>query len=159
MCDTILHYFRPPGKSPDTWIHVLGGAGDEAINFGDEDELVFLGIIAKANPWEFYHKASFGQPGRHMPSGVDLDWSAQDLADLVSYVQALLDPRTLRGLLRPAFGRSDEVPVLDNMLIAPDVYNGTDPYEISCVALHGVKGKGAIHIRDGMDGSAESRRL
>jgi mono/diheme cytochrome c family protein len=51
-------------------------------------------------------------------------------------------PRTLRGLLWTARGRPDEVPVLANMLIAPNVDNGTDLYEIACVACHGVKGEG-----------------
>ncbi len=65
-----------------------GDDGTE-INFGDEAEPEYLGTIAGDNPWEFFHKASFGQPGEHMPSGVNLGWSSQDIADVTAYAQSM----------------------------------------------------------------------
>jgi len=39
------------------------GDDGKAINFGDEAEPEYLGDHATGNPWEFWHKASYGQPG------------------------------------------------------------------------------------------------
>jgi thiosulfate dehydrogenase len=64
------------------------GEDGTAINFGGEDDPEFVGTIAIDNPWEFFHKASFGQPGEHMPAGTNLGWSAQELADLLKYSQS-----------------------------------------------------------------------
>ena len=58
------------------------------INFGSKNEPEFVGTVAAGNPWEFLHKVSFGQPGEHMPSGVNLGFSVQDRADIASHAQA-----------------------------------------------------------------------
>jgi thiosulfate dehydrogenase len=65
--------------------------GDDglALNFGDEAEPEYVTDIATDNPWEFWHKASYGQPGESMPSGVGTGWTEQDIADVLSYVQTL----------------------------------------------------------------------
>ena len=59
------------------------------LNFGDESEPEFVGTIAKDNPWEFWHKITFGQPGTQMPSALNNGWSAQDIADVLAYAQTL----------------------------------------------------------------------
>ena len=65
------------------------GEDGTTINFGDDDDPTYLGNVANDNPWEFFHKSSFGQPDEHMPAGVNFDWSSQDLADVTSYSQTL----------------------------------------------------------------------
>ena len=65
------------------------GEDGTAINFGDEDETEFVGTVANDNPWEFYHKASFGQPDEHMPAGLNFGWSPQDRADVLQYSLSL----------------------------------------------------------------------
>jgi thiosulfate dehydrogenase len=65
------------------------GADGKQIKFGDEDDPEYIGDIATGNPWEFFHKSSFGQPDEPMPSGVNLGLSIQDRADLLSYAQTL----------------------------------------------------------------------
>ncbi len=55
-------------------------------------------------------------------------------------------PRTLRGLLWAAQGRPDEVPVLENFLIAPGVEDGQELYEIACAGCHGAAGEGLFGI-------------
>ena len=59
------------------------------IMFGDEADPEYIGTIASDNPWEFFHKASYGQPGEHMPSGLNFGWSLQDIADVLKYAQTL----------------------------------------------------------------------
>lgn len=65
------------------------GTDGKKINFGDDAEPEFLGTVAADNPWEFFHKASFGQPGEPMPAGKALGWSLEDIADLLAYAQTL----------------------------------------------------------------------
>ena len=65
------------------------GEDGKKIKFGEEENPEYIGDIATSNPWEFFHKASFGQPAEHMPSGVNLGLSVQDRADLLSYAQTL----------------------------------------------------------------------
>jgi thiosulfate dehydrogenase len=65
------------------------GEDGKQINFGDANEPEFLGTVANDNPWEFFHKDSFGQPGAHMPAGLNLGWTLQDIADLLAYGQSL----------------------------------------------------------------------
>lgn len=65
------------------------GDDGQGINFGDDDDPEYLGGIATGNPWEFLHKAGNGQPGSHMTIGFNMGWSAQDLADILAYVQTL----------------------------------------------------------------------
>src|SRR5574341_1428345 len=59
------------------------------MNFGTMEEPEYVGTVAADNPWEFFHKASFGQPGAPMPAGRALGWSPQDIADLLAYAQTL----------------------------------------------------------------------
>jgi thiosulfate dehydrogenase len=51
------------------------GVDGKRLNFGDEDEPEYAGTIAADNPWEFFHKVSFGQPGTPMPIGKAMGWS------------------------------------------------------------------------------------
>lgn len=65
------------------------GADGKLINFGDETAPEFVGTIAIDNPWEFFHKVSFGQPGTAMPSGFENGWSLEDIANVLAYAQSL----------------------------------------------------------------------
>lgn len=66
------------------------GPQGTALNFGDESEPEYYGTIAIDNPWEFLHKARFGQPGvADMPALVDLGLSDQDYVDFLAYAQSL----------------------------------------------------------------------
>lgn len=61
------------------------------INFHTPEEPEFVGTVASDNPWEFFHKARFGQPGSDpaMPVTSDLGWSVQDAVDVMAYAQTL----------------------------------------------------------------------
>jgi len=60
-----------------------------AINFADDSGPEYFATIATDNPWEFIHKARFGQPGvEKMPSLVDVGISDAEYADLLAYAQA-----------------------------------------------------------------------
>ena len=65
------------------------GVDGKKINFSDPDDPEYLGTVAAGNPWEFFHKASFGQPSAPMPAGKALGWSMEDLADLTAFAQTL----------------------------------------------------------------------
>lgn len=65
------------------------GVDGKKINFGSADEPEYVGTIAADNPWEFFHKASFGQPGAPMPFGRALGWTLEQMADLLTYAQTL----------------------------------------------------------------------
>lgn len=65
------------------------GVDGRHMNFGSEEEPEYIGTLAVDNPWEFIHKASFGQPGEPMPAGLALGWELQDIADLLAYAQTL----------------------------------------------------------------------
>ena len=68
--------------------------GDDGknINFKTVEAPQYLGDIAVANPWEFLHKALYGQPGESgMPPVSTRGWDDQDLTDLLAYVQSLAD--------------------------------------------------------------------
>ena len=66
--------------------HCHGKEGLE-INFGSAEKPEFIGTVASGNPWEFFHKATFGQPGEHMPSGRSLGFSPQDRTDIISFTR------------------------------------------------------------------------
>lgn len=68
---------------------VCHGFDGKAINFKDEKKPEYIGTVAKKNPWEFMHKARFGQPGVPMISLITLP--VQDIADLLAYTQTLPD--------------------------------------------------------------------
>lgn len=65
------------------------GEDGKTLNFGDESAPEFVGTIASDNPWEFWHKISFGQPYTQMPSALKSSWSFQDIADVLAYAQTL----------------------------------------------------------------------
>ncbi len=56
-------------------------------NFHDPEDPEFVGTVAQKNPWEFLHKARFGQPG--IPMIVLITLPLDDLADLLAYAQTL----------------------------------------------------------------------
>lgn len=68
---------------------VCHGAEGKDLNFGDESEPEYVGTIAADNPWELWHKISFGQPHTRMPSAIRNGWSPQDIADVLAYAQTL----------------------------------------------------------------------
>ncbi len=65
------------------------GDDGKTIKFGDPAAPQFVGTIAADNPWEFFHKTLNGQPGKAMPSGLNLGWSLQDVADVLAYSQTM----------------------------------------------------------------------
>ena len=66
---------------------VCHGFDGKAMNFHSADDPEYIGTIAKANPWEFLHKARFGQPGVPMISLITLPM--ESLADILAYAQTL----------------------------------------------------------------------
>ncbi len=88
--DKTVHGNAQHGKSLFLSTCARCHAGDgKKINFGDASEPEFLGTVAADNPWEFFHKGSFGQPGAPMPAGLNFGWTLQDIADLLAFVQSL----------------------------------------------------------------------
>lgn len=65
------------------------GVDGQRINFGNEDEPEYVGTVASDNPWEFFHKVGFGQPGEPMPMGYAMGWVIEDFADIAAYAQTL----------------------------------------------------------------------
>jgi thiosulfate dehydrogenase len=65
------------------------GTDGKKINFGNDAEPEFVGTLAADNPWEFFHKVSFGQPGEPMPTGIGLGYTMDDRANLAAYAQTL----------------------------------------------------------------------
>lgn len=55
-------------------------------------------------------------------------------------------PRTLRGLLWAARGRPDDIPELPGFLLAPNVSDGNELYDIACAGCHGFQGEGLFAI-------------
>jgi thiosulfate dehydrogenase len=81
-----------PASGRDLWeatCFACHGVDGTKINFHDADEPEYVGTVAADNPWEFFHKAMFGQPGAPMPSGMGLEWGMDQIADLLSYAQTL----------------------------------------------------------------------
>ncbi len=68
-----------------------------AMNFGDFAELEFVPHIGADNPWEFLHKVRFGQPGEVMPSSIVNEWTSEDLANVLAYVQTLSPEAVVSG--------------------------------------------------------------
>ncbi|MBI5963407.1 MAG: c-type cytochrome [Chloroflexi bacterium] len=65
------------------------GEDGRTYNFGDAAEPEFVGTVAADNPWEFVHKVNYGQPSAIMPSGINMEWTLQDIIDLLTYAQSL----------------------------------------------------------------------
>ncbi len=61
-----------------------------AINFSNDSEPEYVGTIGVDNPWEFFHKMRFGQPGEpDMVAGLDIGWSADEEASVLAFAQAI----------------------------------------------------------------------
>ena len=73
----------------DTNCSACHGADGKLLNFGDAAAPEFVGTIAVDNPWEFFHKTRFGQPGNVMPSGVEQGWTIQQMMDILAHSQTL----------------------------------------------------------------------
>ena len=65
------------------------GVDGKKMNFGSEEEPEYVGTVAADNPWEFFHKASFGHPGEPMPAGRALGWTLEQITDILAYSQTL----------------------------------------------------------------------
>ena len=65
------------------------GTDGKEFNFGTEDEPIYVGTLAIDNPWEVFHKTAHGQPGAPMPGAVALEWTPDQIADVIAYTQTL----------------------------------------------------------------------
>ncbi|MBI2831781.1 MAG: c-type cytochrome [Chloroflexi bacterium] len=65
------------------------GVDGKMLNFGSTDKPEYVGTVAADNPWETLHKIRFGQPGAPMPSGIEMQWSIQDMLDMLAHSQTL----------------------------------------------------------------------
>jgi len=74
-----------------------------AINFSsDVSDPDYVAAIANGNPWEFFHKMRFGQPGEpDMAAAVDIGWSEEEQLAVLAFAQSLpnSNPVTQGGLL------------------------------------------------------------
>jgi len=61
-----------------------------SINFSEGGSPEYVSTIALDNPWEFFHKARFGQPGvSRMPALIDVGIDDSEYIDLLAYAQSL----------------------------------------------------------------------
>ncbi len=61
-----------------------------SINFSQSGDPEYVSTIALDNPWEFIHKARFGQPGvSRMPSLIDVGLDDTEYVNLLAYAQSL----------------------------------------------------------------------
>jgi mono/diheme cytochrome c family protein/ribosomal protein L37AE/L43A len=65
------------------------GDDGKALDFDDGEGVEFVGTVAADNPWEVLNKIMNGQPGEAMTAGLNMEWSFQDLLDILSYIQTL----------------------------------------------------------------------
>ena len=65
------------------------GEDGKKLNFGSADEPEYIGTLALDNPWEFFHKVNYGQPGQPMPNGISMGWSIEEIADIIAFAQTL----------------------------------------------------------------------
>jgi thiosulfate dehydrogenase len=140
-------------ESVCTYCH---GPDGNAINFGTITEPEFLGHVAGDNPWELVHKVRFGQPGWPMPSAISNQWTDQDVANVLAYVQTL--PTTPAasggGQLYDAWFEvlGVEPPAGDQPLWKTQTTNKTTGADTwSCAECHGFDYMG----KDGINGSGE----
>ena len=69
---------------------VCHGDDGKTVNFkADEGGTEYVGTIANDEPWGFMHLGTVGVAGAHMPAGLNLGWSTQDIADLMAWAQTL----------------------------------------------------------------------
>jgi thiosulfate dehydrogenase len=72
-----------------------------AIRFGTEAAPQFIGTIAVDNPQEFVHKTRLGQPASSMPAAIVLEWSMQDVLDVLAHSQTLPTTRPAQAEATP----------------------------------------------------------
>ncbi len=65
------------------------GEDGKAIDFDDGEGVEFVGTVAADNPWEVLNKIQNGQPGAVMTAGRNMEWTLQDLLDILAYIQTL----------------------------------------------------------------------
>jgi mono/diheme cytochrome c family protein len=69
---------------------VCHGDDGKTVNFqADEGGTEYVGTIAVDEPYGFLHVATVGVAGEPMPAGMNLGWSAQDIADVLAWAQSL----------------------------------------------------------------------
>ena len=74
------------------------GPQGNAITFGPFSDPEVIGNLASDNPWEFLHKARYGQPTwPPMPALLALGLSESDTADVLAYAQSLSSERAPSG--------------------------------------------------------------
>ncbi len=125
------------------------GPGGNAIAFGPFGAQEVVGVIASDNPWEFLHKARYGQPGWPvMPALLALGLSESDVADVLAHAQTLPEEPALSGggVLYDQWWAvtSAEPPAGDHPLWATQTTNtrsGPDTWR--CKECHGWDYKGA----------------
>lgn len=66
---------------------VCHGFDGKTMNFGTPEAPEFVGTVARDNPWEFMHKARFGQPGIPMISLITMP--DMTIADILALCQTL----------------------------------------------------------------------
>jgi thiosulfate dehydrogenase len=126
-----------------------------ALNFGSVEEPEYQGTIAIDNPWEFMHKARFGQPGfAEMPALESDDVSMEEYANLLAHTATFPTSSLVSegGVLYDNWIKAMGVdtPATDQPLFATQTTNtrtGTDTWR--CKECHGWDYKGA----DGAYGS------
>ncbi|QYK49942.1 MAG: cytochrome c [Anaerolineales bacterium] len=96
------------------------GEDGARINFGTEDEPLFLADMTVVDPWRSVHKIRFGTPvSRLMPATEELGWSLGRVADVLAYAQTL---QRANPSLRP-FSAVATGPVLESQgRVAPLVW-------------------------------------
>jgi len=65
------------------------GEDGRAIDFDDGEGVEFVGTLAADNPWEAINKIMNGQPGAAMIAGLNMNWTMQDMLDILAYAQTL----------------------------------------------------------------------
>lgn len=121
-----------------------------AINFGKyANKLDYVSAIANGNPWEFMHKARFGQPATEMVSVIDAGWSLEEQAALLAYAQTLPNASVITqgGQLYDKWWKSlhmDDAPEGEQPLWATQDTNTRDGGDtFRCKECHGWDYRGA----------------
>ncbi len=120
-----------------------------AVNFGKlVTDVDYVAGIANGNPWEFLHKARFGQPGTEMPSVIDSGWSLEEQGALLAFAQTLPNesPVTQGGQMWDKWWKAMglDAPESDQPLWATQSSNERDGGDTwRCKECHGWDYKGA----------------
>ncbi|MES0340650.1 MAG: hypothetical protein ABUK15_11440, partial [Anaerolineales bacterium] len=108
----------------------------------------YVAGIANGNPWEFLHKARFGQPGTEMTAVLDSGWSLEEQGALLAYAQTLPNdsPVTQGGLMWDKWWKAMgiDAPEGDQPLWSTQSSNERDGDDTwRCKECHGWDYKGA----------------